>query len=260
RRRQRASSREAPADGDNGTRGLVNSWVETAELKLSFDPQRDARETGGAKGAARRAALAAMRPYTHHQNELSRFTVKALRELDERLDDLALDTQSQIARLQSLVQQSLAGERARPALRFDSGAADAVAGPGGPGEPLARDAPVLELDGADAAAGLRALDDGSVPALHAAQLVEQLDPERLAELLELMRRKLAPGGVAVIEAVNPLAEATPSHPLVPGSLLALCRLAGFGSGEVRFARTTGDLDADLVLNRDYAVVVRAPGA
>ncbi|MDP1848822.1 MAG: glycosyltransferase, partial [Solirubrobacteraceae bacterium] len=47
RRRQRASSREAPADGDNGTRGLVNSWVETAELKLSFDPQRDARETGG---------------------------------------------------------------------------------------------------------------------------------------------------------------------------------------------------------------------
>jgi len=33
-------------------------------------------------------------------------------------------------------------------------------------------------------------------------------------------------------------------------------LAGFESGEVRFPEESGDFDADVYLNRDYAVVVR----
>ena len=241
RRTERGARMAGMTGADNGD-GLVNSWVETAELKLSFDPRRDARETGGPKGAARRAALAAMRPYTHHQDELSRFTVNALREIDNRLDDLALDTQAAIARLQTLVLRSQRGERG---LRFGEAASEATAA-----------GPVLELALDEAAERLAALDDGSVPAMHAAQLVEHLEPAQLSELLALMRRKLAPGGMAVVEAVNPLADATRKHPLVPAALLALCRLAGFVSGEVRFARESGDPDADLVLNRDYAVVVR----
>jgi hypothetical protein len=109
RRRQRGT-RIAAAGGVLSGGGLVNSWVETAELKLSYDPQRDARQTGGPRGAARRAALSAMRPYTHHQDELSRFTVNGLRELGDRLDDLALDTQAEIARLQARLRALEDGE------------------------------------------------------------------------------------------------------------------------------------------------------
>jgi hypothetical protein len=182
-----------------------------------------------------------MRPYTHHQNELSRFTVRGLRELDERLDDLALDTQSAIARLQTLVARTQGGHRA---LRFGEAVAASEAGPAGP---------VLELPRDEPAARLRALDDGSVPALHAAQVVEHLDAERLTELLGLMQRKLAPGGAAVIETVD-------TERLSPEALLALCRLAGFGCGEVRFAQASGDLDADRYLNRDYTVIARNAGS
>lgn len=40
-------------------------------------------------------------------------------------------------------------------------------------------------------------------------------------------------------------------------LLALCWLAGFESGEVRFPTSSGSFDADVYANRDYAVVVRS---
>jgi SAM-dependent methyltransferase len=299
----------------------------------------------------RRAALTAMRPYTHHQDELSRLTVHGLRELDERLDDLVLDTQAQIARLQSLVYRSEAaiarelqlvveGMRARPAsthpaisqvdehgrrvLRFDGASEDAATYRGfedifrgderavreqqleylpcfaaadwvldlgcGRGEFLdalvargigARGADMddsmvahcvekgLDVELAEAATYLRGLDDGTVPGMFAAQVVEHLDAERLTELLGLMRRKLAPGGVAVIETVNPhnpaamkafWTDTTHHHPLFPEVLLALCRLAGFESGEVRFPAETGDFDADVYENRDYSVVVRTAAA
>jgi glycosyltransferase involved in cell wall biosynthesis/SAM-dependent methyltransferase len=337
--------------GDDGGDGLANSWVETAELKLTFDPLRDARETGGPKGAMRRAALQAMRPYTHHQDELSKFTVRGLREIDNRLDDLTLDTQAQIARLQALVHRSEAsiakelsllveGMRARPAsthpaisqldehgrrvLRFDGASSDAATYRGfedifrgderavreqqlaylphfaaaewvldlgcGRGEFLdalvardigARGADMdesmvarcvekgLDVKLADAATYLRALDDGSVPGMFAAQVVEHLSAGQLTELLSLMQAKLAPGGVAIMETVNPhnpaalkafWTDTTHHHPLVPEVLLALCRLAGFESGEVRFPDETGNFDADVYANRDYAVVVRNAAA
>ncbi len=282
RRSQRASARVAAAGDDDG---LMNSWVQTAELKSSFNPLRDARETGGAKGAMRRTALQAMRPYTHHQDELSRFTVRALREIDDRVDDLTLDTQAQIARLQGLLHAAISptDERGRRSMRFDGAASDeqtvreqlghaelfAQAGGdwvldiGCGGGDLLSNGVGVEL--ADAASYLRALDDGTVPAMFAAAVVEHLSADRLTELLALMQAKLAPGGIAMIEAVNPhnpaalkafWTDATQHDPLFPEVLLALCRRAGFASGEVRFALQTGSVDADVHANRDYTVIVR----
>jgi SAM-dependent methyltransferase len=343
-RRRNTANGQDPGGNDNG---LAGSWVETAELKATYDPAAEARAAGGLKGTMRRAVLAALRPYAHHQDELSRFTVRGLREVDNRLDDLSLDTQAQIARLQELVHRSegaitneltlmVQGMRARPAsthpaisqmddsghrvLRFEGASNDAATYRGfedifrgderavlqqqvayishfagadwvldlgcGRGEFLdalasrrigARGADMDEsmvarclekghdVQLADAATYLRGLDDGSVPGMFAAQVVEHLDAEQLTELLSLMRRKLAPGGAAVLETVNPhnpaamkafWTDTTHHHPLFPEVLLALCRLAGFESGEVRFPKQTGDFDADVYANRDYAVVVR----
>jgi O-antigen chain-terminating methyltransferase len=123
----------------------------------------------------------------------------------------------------------------------------------------------LDVDFADAATHLRGHEDDSVPGIFAAQVVEHLNAEQLTELLELTQRKLAPGGLAIVETVNghnPAAlkafwtDTTHHHPLYPEVLLALCRLAGFESGEVRFPQETGDFNADIYSNRDYAVFAR----
>ena len=329
------ASRPAAAPRAATTTAAASStrWVETAELKLTYDPLRDARATGGAKGAARRAALAAMRPYTHHQDELSRFTVHGLREIDNRLDDLTLDTQAQIARLQ-VARASLRGgdlqgadaarrgharaarvdapgdladRRARPpraalrrrlratrpptaASRTSSAAtsapccssssptcrtspapsgcstsAAAAASSSTPSSPAtsARAAPTWTSRWSRAASRrattsrsptprrtCAASTTARCPGMFAAQVVEHLDADQLTELLGLMARKLAPGGAAVMETVNPhnpaalkafWTDTTHHHPLFPEVLLALCRLAGFESGEVRFPQESGEL-------------------
>jgi glycosyltransferase involved in cell wall biosynthesis/SAM-dependent methyltransferase len=322
----------------------AQSYVESAQRMMSWDPVRHAAETGGAKGAMRRAALQAMRPYTAHQDELNRIVTQALREVDERIDDLAMEArrlQVNLRKLTGAVDADelgllLEGLRARPAsthpaisqpddrgqrvLRFDGASGDRATYRGfedifrgdervvreqqrayldafegaawvldlgcGRGEFLdevvargigAKGADLdesmvarcrekgLDVQLADAATYLRALDDGSVPAIFAAQVVEHLGAEQLTELLELMRRKLVPGGLAIMETVNghnPAAlkafwtDTTHHHPLYPEVLLALCRLAGFESGEVRFPQSTGDFNADVYANRDYAVYAR----
>ena len=271
-----------------------------------------------------------MRPYTHHQDELSRFTVRGLREIDNRLDDLTLDTQAQIARLQALVHRSEAaisteltllveGMRARPAsthpaisqtdehgrrvLRFDgaverrrhvprlrghlprrrargapaaaratcrssrapsgcstsaaaaassstrsSPAASARAGGHGrvDGRALLEKGHDVQL--ADAATYLRGLDDASVPGMFAAQVVEHLSAEELTELLGAHAAQAGARRRAIMETVNPhnpaalkafWTDTTHHHPLFPEVLLALCRLAGFESGEVRFPEESG---------------------
>ncbi|MEY2443255.1 MAG: hypothetical protein QOJ46_2681, partial [bacterium] len=123
----------------------------------------------------------------------------------------------------------------------------------------------LAVELADSAPYQRGLDDGCVPGVFAAQVVEHLGAEQLTELLELVQRKLAPGGLAIMETVNghnPAAlkafwtDTTHHHPLYPEVLLALFRLAGFESGEVRFPHETGDFNADVYANRDYAVFAR----
>ncbi len=63
-----------------------------ARGKLDFDPLVDAQKTGGPKGAARQAALRAMRPYTHHQEELNKALVQAVSDLAERFESLVWES------------------------------------------------------------------------------------------------------------------------------------------------------------------------
>jgi len=332
-------------------------------MKSTFDAMKDAAETGGAKGAARKALLTAMRPYTYHQDELNGFVVNALRELDVLFRDHVVDTQAQLRRLGAQVERVarmesvfgpgglgsasgedvarvLEGARARPASTHPAisyvdesgrrglgfrdahldttgyrGFEDIFRGPEedvrqaqeryvdllrdrewvldlgcGRGELLdvLRDAGTRgkgvdmdetmvarcrekghDVELADAATALRGYEDGTIPAVFAAQVVEHLSAQQLAELLSLSAAKLAPGGVAIFETVNPhnpaalkafWTDTTHHHPMFPEVLLAHCRLAGFASGDVRFPNETGNFDTDVYANRDYAVVARVAGA
>jgi SAM-dependent methyltransferase len=329
-------------------------------MKLTYDPMRDAVRRGGPTGLARRTLLQAMRPYTHHQDELNAYVVSALRELNQRFDDLMVDLQGDMQRVHERVAsltritpsiegggtafdlaRVLEGARARPgsrhpaisyvdehgrrALGFQRAGEEDAEGyrgfedifRGTEADVRAQQAMYLdvfagcewvldlgcgrgefldalrergigargvdldetmvarcrekghEVDLADAASALRALDDDSVPGVFAAQVIEHLSAEQLNELLGLVHQKLAPGGVAVFETVNPHSppalkafwtDVTHHHPLFPEVTLALCRLAGFDSGAVMFRDDTGDFDRDIYENRDYALVVRKRGA
>lgn len=358
--RRGRDGRVALARGQGAVGLTPESWLETAELKLTYDPMKDALERGGATGLARRTLLQAMRPYTYHQDELNTLVVNTLRELNQRFDDLVVDMQADMQRVHEQVKRLtrilpgtdgdasafdlarvLEGARARPgsthpaisyvdehgrrALGFRRGGEEDAEGyrgfedifRGGEAEVRAQQTMYLERFGdcewvldvgcgrgefldalrewgigargvdmdptmvsrcrekgheveqADAASYLRALEDGSVPGLFAAQVIEHLSADQLSELLALVHAKLAPGGVAIFETVNPHSPAalkafwtdvTHHHPLFPEVTLALCRLAGFASGEVLFRDRTDDFDRDIYVNRDYAVLVRkGPG-
>ena len=358
--RQRSAGALTGFGGANG--GLTpETWLQRAEMKLTYDPLRDAMERGGPAALARRTALQAMRPYTYHQDELNELVVNALREQDVRREDLVVDTQSELMRLQSQIERLqkvignlglgevsgvdlgrlLEGAKARPgsthwaisymddqgrrALGFREAAGDDE-GEGyrafedifrgtedqvragqqaylelfdgrewvldigcGRGEFLdaLRDRGIgargVDLDPtmvercvekghdvklADATSYLSDLDDGSVPGVFAAQVIEHLSHEQLNDFLALIHRKLGPGGVLVMETVNPhnpaalkafWTDTTHHHPLFPEVTLALCRLHGFDSGDVVFPNATGNFDEDVYGNRDYAVVARKAG-
>jgi glycosyltransferase involved in cell wall biosynthesis/SAM-dependent methyltransferase len=358
--RQRSAGALGQIGSANG--GLTpETWLQRAEMKVGYDPMRDAMQRGGAQALARRTALHAMRPYTYHQNELNELVVNALREQDVRREDLVVDTQAEIMRLQSQIERLqrvigdlglgdvsgvdlgrlLEGAKARPGSthwaisylddqgRRALGFRDAADGDEAEGYRAFEDifrgtedqvragqqaylacfegrdwvldigcgrgefldalrergigARGVDLDPtmvercvekghdvklADATEYLSELDDGTVPGVFAAQVIEHLSSEQLNDFLALIHRKLAPGGVLVMETVNPhnpaalkafWTDTTHHHPLFPEVTLALCRLHGFDAGDVVFPNTTGNFDEDVYANRDYAVVARKAG-
>jgi 2-polyprenyl-3-methyl-5-hydroxy-6-metoxy-1,4-benzoquinol methylase len=114
----------------------------------------------------------------------------------------------------------------------------------------------LDVEQATAHDALAAAADGSLGAVTALQLVEHLPPPDLVSLLELAHAKLRPGGVLVLETINPasmealrnyFADLTHAQPLVPETLELLVRQAGFGDAEIVY------LDGAL----DYAIVAVA---
>jgi SAM-dependent methyltransferase len=109
-------------------------------------------------------------------------------------------------------------------------------------------------------------EDGSLGAIFSAQFIEHLPTDKLSELLEVARVKLAPGGVFVAETVNPHSpralkafwvDVTHQHPLFPETMLVLCRLTGFEEGEIFFPLGGADLDVNLRTCGEYAVIARS---
>lgn len=97
----------------------------------------------------------------------------------------------------------------------------------------------------DALSYLAGLPDASLGGLFGAQVVEHLQPDYLAALLELAVQKLRPGGRLVLETINPscwvaffesyLRDLTHVRPLHPETLQYLLRVSGFGDVQIRFS-------------------------
>ena len=121
----------------------------------------------------------------------------------------------------------------------------------------------LDVVQADANEHLAGLPDGSLGAVVSFQFIEHLPPDSIRELMVQSARVLRPGGVFIAETVNPHSTAalkvfwldlTHIRPLFPESLLLLAQECGFFSGAVLFTHGSGDLDRDLRICGEYAVV------
>jgi SAM-dependent methyltransferase len=128
----------------------------------------------------------------------------------------------------------------------------------------------LDASQADLLDALAAVDDGSLGAITALQVVEHLPPPVLSRFLTEAARALRPGGLLVAETINPaspaalrhyFADLTHAQPLVPETLDLLARQAGFGATEIRFMNEPeqhGDprISEQLFAPLDYALIAR----
>ena len=102
----------------------------------------------------------------------------------------------------------------------------------------------LSVEVGDALAYLRSIGEGSIGGLFAAQVVEHLPPDYLGALLETAAHKMKPGGVIVLETINPacwlaffesyIRDLTHVRPLHPDTLQYLLRVNGFHDVRVEF--------------------------
>jgi len=125
-----------------------------------------------------------------------------------------------------------------------------------------------EVEQGDLVDFLEATAVGSLGTVFSAQVAEHLEPAQLQRFLELALSRLRPGGLLVVETVNPHSPAAlktfwvdPTHvkPLFPETLLALCRLLGYAAGDVFAPGGSGDWERDRTSVGEYAVVAVAPG-
>ncbi|MHB9032817.1 MAG: class I SAM-dependent methyltransferase [Anaerolineae bacterium] len=108
----------------------------------------------------------------------------------------------------------------------------------------------LDLRHEDAFAHLQGLDDKSLRAVLAIQVAEHLTIGQLEHLYQLVYRKLTPGGIVIIETINPVCLwalsnhflLDPSHktPLHPQMSQFLLEQAGFGQVNCRFLHPVPD--------------------
>jgi SAM-dependent methyltransferase len=120
----------------------------------------------------------------------------------------------------------------------------------------------------DLVAYLERTDPGSLGAIFSARVIEHLPLADLRRFLGLALSRLRPGGLLIAETVNPHSAAalkafwvdpTNRHPLFPETMLSLCALTGFVSGDVFAPVGCGDWNEDRTRVGEYAVVAAAPG-
>lgn len=102
----------------------------------------------------------------------------------------------------------------------------------------------LDVTEADAVGYLSSLPDGSLAGIFSAQVVEHLQPGYLLQFLELAYHKLRPGGLAVLETLNPacwvaffdsyIRDITHVWPLHPETLKYLVVASGFTKAAIEF--------------------------
>jgi SAM-dependent methyltransferase len=102
----------------------------------------------------------------------------------------------------------------------------------------------LDVAEGDALGYLTSLEDASLGGIFAAQVVEHLEPGYLARLLETAWHKLRPGGLIVLETINPacwvaffesyIRDLTHVRPLHPETLQYMVRVSGFQHVDIEF--------------------------
>jgi glycosyltransferase involved in cell wall biosynthesis/SAM-dependent methyltransferase len=116
---------------------------------------------------------------------------------------------------------------------------------------------------ADANSFLEKCADDSLGAIFCAQVIEHMPYEDLLRFYELGLQKLGPGGIFVLETVNPHSvpalktfwvDLTHRHPIFPEVALALCEITGFESAYVFHPNGTGEIEVDRYETGEYAVV------
>jgi SAM-dependent methyltransferase len=118
---------------------------------------------------------------------------------------------------------------------------------------------------ADANSYLEKCADDSLGAIFCAQVIEHMPYQELLRFYELGLRKLRPGGLFILETVNPHSvpalktfwvDPTHQHPLFPEVALALCEINGFESAYVFHPNGTGEVEVDRYETGEYAVVAK----
>jgi len=139
----------------------------------------------------------------------------------------------------------------------------------------------LDAEKSDALDFLVSVQDGSLAAVTAFQVVEHLGTDYLIELINASFQKIRPGGVVILETVNPFslyamrnyyADLTHRNPVPPGTLKFLLETAGFVEAEIIYSspvpdavklsgsdENTAKLNSFLFGFQDYAVMGRKLG-
>lgn len=92
--------------------------------------------------------------------------------------------------------------------------------------------------------------DGSLDGIFSSQVIEHLPPAYLKKMIELSRAKLAPGGIILLETINPTSvfalvqiyflDLTHQRPVHPQALKFLLESSGFDDVEINYSAALGE--------------------